>query len=209
MAVEFRTETTIWKALVVEEEKKCPCDVRGRATNMATDQALALEQAASGAPRGEGGKTEKIEVTYTEQEEAKGPRSSSVYYQWLEEILWCVVSIMSLMGKSGNSTRTRGQQGKRRDLDLQRETKVIVAVLRAYDGRPLPTLPMHITLNTFLAFFTTLTKAAFAMAVAEALSQWKWNWFEADRPLTDFQTFDAASRGPWGSLKLLARLRGR
>ena len=39
--------------------------------------------------------------------------------------------------------------------------------------------PMNITLNIFLAFFTTLTltKAAFMIAVSEALSQWKWNWF--------------------------------
>jgi hypothetical protein len=71
---------------------------------------------------------------------------------------------------------------------------------------------MGITLNTFLAFFTTMTKASFMLAVAEALSQWKWNWFatNSERPLHDFQLFDDASRGAWGSTKLLlSRLRGR
>lgn len=84
--------------------------------------------------------------------------------------------------------------------------------MRTFDGKALPTLPLSITLNTFLAFFTTLTKAAFMIAVCEALSQWKWNWFatRADRPLHDFQLFDDASRGAWGSLQLLlGRLRGR
>ena len=81
--------------------------------------------------------------------------------------------------------------------------------MRAYDGESLPNLPLHVTLNTFLAFFTTLTKACFMIAVAEALSQWKWNWFAAGRPLNDFQTFDMASRGPWGSLLLLKMVRGR
>jgi hypothetical protein len=83
---------------------------------------------------------------------------------------------------------------------------VIVAVLRVYDGRALPTLPLSITLNTFLAFFTTLTKAAFMLSVAEAISQWKWNMLKSkERPLTDFLAIDSASRGVWGSFWVLGR----
>ncbi|KAI1762730.1 hypothetical protein GGR53DRAFT_468075 [Hypoxylon sp. FL1150] len=81
----------------------------------------------------------------------------------------------------------------------------IIGVLRAYDQSSLPQLPFKITLNSYLAFFTTLTKAALIPPVAEALSQIKWNWFHVDRPLKDIQILDAASRGTVGSLLVLAR----
>ncbi|KAK3320319.1 hypothetical protein B0T19DRAFT_446084 [Cercophora scortea] len=90
---------------------------------------------------------------------------------------------------------------------------IIVAVLGAYDGKALPRLPMSITLNTFLAFFTTFTKAAFMTPVSEAISQWKWNMFAPrndgshGRSLADFQILDAASRGTWGSWVLMYNFR--
>jgi len=80
-------------------------------------------------------------------------------------------------------------------------------VLLLCDNRPLPDLPLNITLNTFVAFFSTISKAAFMLPIAEAISQCKWNWFHSDRPLADFETFDEASRGFWGSVALLSRLR--
>ncbi|KAJ0341233.1 hypothetical protein COL154_008993 [Colletotrichum chrysophilum] len=44
----------------------------------------------------------------------------------------------------------------------------------------------------------------------ESLSQYKWNWYKkSPRPLADFRVFDEASRGPWGSLKLLVTTKGR
>ncbi|KAK1720343.1 uncharacterized protein BDZ83DRAFT_630804 [Colletotrichum acutatum] len=84
---------------------------------------------------------------------------------------------------------------------------LIVAVLCSYDQQPLPDWPLHITLNTFLAFFTTLAKAAFMLPVSVAISQTQWSWFLKDRPLHDLQLFDQASRGPWGSVMLLKRIR--
>jgi len=48
-----------------------------------------------------------------------------------------------------------------------------VVVLAVYDGHLLPTLPMNITLNTFVAFFSTFAKSSFMIPVTEALSQWK------------------------------------
>jgi len=69
---------------------------------------------------------------------------------------------------------------------------------------------MQITLNTFLAFFTTFTKAAFMIPISEALSQWKWNIYASglpSRPLADFQVLDAASRGVWGSWMLFRNFR--
>ncbi|KAF6818031.1 hypothetical protein CSOJ01_02168 [Colletotrichum sojae] len=52
-------------------------------------------------------------------------------------------------------------------------------------------------------------ETAFVIPVAEGLSQAKWNWFrKKPRPLDDFDAFDKASRGPWGSVTLLFRTKG-
>ncbi|EEU38233.1 uncharacterized protein NECHADRAFT_76998 [Fusarium vanettenii 77-13-4] len=71
----------------------------------------------------------------------------------------------------------------------------------------LPDWPLSITLNSFLAFFTTLIKAAFMLPVSTAISQMKWSWFLQDRPIYDFHILDQASRGLHGSLMLLWRAR--
>ncbi len=86
---------------------------------------------------------------------------------------------------------------------------VIVVVLVLCDDEAIPELPLHMTLNTFVAFFSTLSKAAFMLPIAEAISQCKWNWFRRDQPLLDFETFDEASRGFLGSVALLGRVRWR
>jgi len=42
------------------------------------------------------------------------------------------------------------------------------------------------------------------VAVAAGISQQKWNWFSRRaRVVKDLQVFDDASRGPWGSIKLV------
>ena len=46
-------------------------------------------------------------------------------------------------------------------------------------------------------------KAAILIVVNEGLSQLKWLWFRDTRRLHDMVAFDEASRGTWGSLKLL------
>jgi len=86
----------------------------------------------------------------------------------------------------------------------------IIIILKHYDGQPAQKWPHPITLNSFLAVFTTLAKAGLVFPVTEALGQLKWVWFgEAERPLIDFQTFDEASRGPIGGIRLLGMLKGR
>lgn len=40
------------------------------------------------------------------------------------------------------------------------------------------------------------------------VGQIKWQWFGKVHKLKDFQRIDDASRGPWGSMKLLCRMRG-
>ncbi|OTA55100.1 hypothetical protein K449DRAFT_438930 [Hypoxylon sp. EC38] len=80
---------------------------------------------------------------------------------------------------------------------------VIIIVIAVTDEKPLPQWPMNITLNSFVSFMSTLMKAALVIPVTEGISQLKWVWFKKAESLDDIQTFDEASRGTWGSLKLL------
>ncbi|UPK97178.1 hypothetical protein LCI18_008113 [Fusarium solani-melongenae] len=82
---------------------------------------------------------------------------------------------------------------------------VIIVVLAHFDQKGLPDWPLSITLNSFLAFFTTLIKATFMLPVSTAISQMKWSWFLQDRPIYDFHIIDQASRGLLGSFMLLWR----
>ncbi|KAK4196282.1 hypothetical protein QBC40DRAFT_268560 [Triangularia verruculosa] len=85
----------------------------------------------------------------------------------------------------------------------------IIALLASHDQKQLPSWPLKISLNSVLAFLTTVAKAAFMWPVSNAISQAKWSWFLQDRPLYDFHLIDQASRGSWGSLALIRRIRHR
>lgn len=103
---------------------------------------------------------------------------------WWQEIVWSIVSLICVV--------------------------VLATLLNAYDGKPLPNWPSGLTLNTVIAFVSTVCRMAFILPVMEGLSQYKWNWYKrSPRPLADFRIFDEASRGPWGSLKLLVTTKGR
>lgn len=114
-----------------------------------------------------------------------GRRRRHTLLAWWPEVVWCVVSVACIA--------------------------VLVSVLSVYNDKPLPRWPLALTLNTVIAFISTVCRTAFVIPVVEALSQSKWNWFKrhGPRPIKDFQVFDEASRGPWGSLKLLFTLKGR
>lgn len=86
----------------------------------------------------------------------------------------------------------------------------IVLVLNRYDQKAMPSWPMGITLNTLLAFLTAVSQTCFVQPVVQGLSQMKWNWFAGkSRPLADFESFDNASRGVWGSVLLVFSTKGR
>ncbi|KAG5798184.1 hypothetical protein H9Q69_002793 [Fusarium xylarioides] len=62
----------------------------------------------------------------------------------------------------------------------------------------------YISLNTAISILAGTSRACLAFAISMCLSQGKWNWLSgAAQPLVDFDRFDAASRGAWGSLRLL------
>lgn len=80
-----------------------------------------------------------------------------------------------------------------------------------FDGRSPPQWPLGITLNTLVALFTTFSRMAFMAPVIEGIGQLKWTWFinrDKPQPLIDFQILDDASRGQWGSLVVLAKMKG-
>ena len=65
------------------------------------------------------------------------------------------------------------------------------------------------TPNGFVALFTALAQAGLMVPIYSSIGQLKWIWFRmGERPLVDFETFDEASRGPVGGLKLMGTLKG-
>lgn len=80
----------------------------------------------------------------------------------------------------------------------------LTITLFIYDGKPVSHWNFPITLNTIVSILSTVSKTTLLFAVAEAMGQWKWillSWEQ--RPVNEFERVDAASRGPWGSTKLL------
>lgn len=95
----------------------------------------------------------------------------------------------------------------------------IYITLVIHSDRPLPRWPGLISINSLIAIFTVILKAALIMPVAEGMAfnvhsscllifrigigQLKWHWFHEPRSLIDLNRVDAASRGPWGSFLLI------
>ncbi|KAF7510845.1 hypothetical protein GJ744_005945 [Endocarpon pusillum] len=85
----------------------------------------------------------------------------------------------------------------------------ITATLYPHRHKPLPQWPYSITVNSLVAIYAVVLKAAILLVTAEGLSQLKWTWFKCGRPLEDFVKYDQASRGPLGAVNLLWRLRAQ
>lgn len=79
----------------------------------------------------------------------------------------------------------------------------IVALLVTRQDKPQPKWPSFLNINSVLSIFTTLFRAAILFPVAEGITELKWVWFAQTRPLRDIDRFEAASKSPWGALKLL------
>ncbi|EGP86442.1 uncharacterized protein MYCGRDRAFT_43455, partial [Zymoseptoria tritici IPO323] len=74
----------------------------------------------------------------------------------------------------------------------------IIVILSVYDGTLSRELPYGITLNAIVSVLATASRSALLFPVAACVGQLKWCWYAKKRPLHDIQTFDDASRGPWG-----------
>ncbi|KAJ4366794.1 hypothetical protein N0V83_007319 [Neocucurbitaria cava] len=80
----------------------------------------------------------------------------------------------------------------------------IVILLAVYDGHPNPLWSGGITLNAIISFASMVFRTSLMVPVASCLSQLSWVWLaQGRRQLFDVVRFDQASRGPYGSLKLL------
>ncbi|CAI7569687.1 unnamed protein product [Penicillium bialowiezense] len=83
----------------------------------------------------------------------------------------------------------------------------IAVVLYVFDGKLRPEIGHGINLNTIVSILATGSKSALVFAVGEAIGQLKWLWFQdpmkSQSQLVSIQRFDAASRGPFGSLMIL------
>ena len=87
----------------------------------------------------------------------------------------------------------------------------ILVILAKYDQKPLPNLGW-LTINGIIGTLAGVAKAALILPISESISQLKWLRFwdhEHPKPVSDFQLYDSASRGPWGSLCLLVCKRPR
>lgn len=86
----------------------------------------------------------------------------------------------------------------------------IFLVLYFRQDKSLPSWPFAITINALISVLSAIMKSSLLLPVEVAIGQLKWNWFRRrDRPLIDFETYDSATRGPWGSVFLLLRDKGR
>ncbi|RJE20239.1 hypothetical protein PHISCL_07417 [Aspergillus sclerotialis] len=87
----------------------------------------------------------------------------------------------------------------------------IFGILLAYDQKESPSFPQGLTLNAIVSILSTGSKSSLIFVIGECIGQLKWMWFQGEnkRPLNDLQSFDSASRGPFGSLLMCVQDRGR
>ncbi|KAF2818751.1 hypothetical protein CC86DRAFT_153528 [Ophiobolus disseminans] len=85
---------------------------------------------------------------------------------------------------------------------------LILTILCYMNNRLLSDWKLPIQLNSLIAIFSTFARSALLVALAGGLSQLKWNHFEKQHSTLDrLQIHDEASRGPWGSVMYLFRMR--
>lgn len=88
------------------------------------------------------------------------------------------------------------------------EIGAIIGILINLENQSLSKWPTGLTIITVLS---KIVSAALILPISEAIGQLKWTWFQGRKPKSafDFEIFDKASRGAWGSVLLLYRTKGR
>lgn len=80
---------------------------------------------------------------------------------------------------------------------------VIVVLLITFEGKRFDEWHSDIQITTIIAALSQLAQSALLVSLAACLGQLKWTWLRDERSAQDLQLFDEASRGPYGSLRLL------
>ncbi|ROW05791.1 hypothetical protein VMCG_05221 [Cytospora schulzeri] len=86
----------------------------------------------------------------------------------------------------------------------------LVVLLKEYENNSSPLWSIGnwgVTLNAVVSIISIIFRGTLLMPVARAISQFSWIWFTQPKPLRDLATYDAASRGTIGSIRLLFKLR--
>ncbi|KAI0860094.1 hypothetical protein F4860DRAFT_515354 [Xylaria cubensis] len=85
----------------------------------------------------------------------------------------------------------------------------IVGILIYVKGKLLSDLQyLHITPNAIIGLLATFAQSLLLKPIDSAIGQVKWLRSLQKRPIDDFRVIDAASRGPWGGVQLLAARKG-
>jgi hypothetical protein len=84
----------------------------------------------------------------------------------------------------------------------------IVIIFWYMDNKPLSAWRGHVSLNATISILTTACTTALMHGVSTFIGQSKWLHFKnGPRKLADFETFDGASRGIWGSILLVTTVK--
>ena len=110
-------------------------------------------------------------------------------------------------GKSRYGCRLHGTAWTLELLSLSLSVTSLLAaavVLGHFNEKPLDEWRFVTSINTIISILGVISKATLAFAVSSAFGQHKWNWFRTRQDeLRVFVTFDEATRGPLGGIKLL------
>lgn len=80
----------------------------------------------------------------------------------------------------------------------------IIILLTLYDTKPLVSWTWTVSFNAVISTLSATSRATLAFAISACISQGKWNWYRTrNEQVVAFDRFEEASRGPWGSLRLL------
>ncbi|KAL3428727.1 hypothetical protein BDV09DRAFT_190707 [Aspergillus tetrazonus] len=81
----------------------------------------------------------------------------------------------------------------------------IAGIFQYMDDKPLSAWKAGVSLNATISILTTACATLLMHGVSTFIGQLKWLYFRSRKPkkLSYFETFDAASRGAWGSILLL------